>query len=113
MKGLESITYEFNGRCLNISLGEVVYISYGDILETIERGKILQYVRSLYSIISDWEHDYNNVNLIDGNNWKLSIIYADGNKSEYSGKSNYPYNFGAFERLNQKLIMEVLNGKIY
>ena len=48
--------------------------------------------------------------MIDGSSWSLSIIYSNGNKKEYSGKSSYPNNFEAFERLNQKLIDEVQNG---
>ena len=44
--------------------------------------------------------EYINTKLIDNSNWKLAIIFTNGNKKQYRGKSSYPYNFEAFESLN-------------
>ena len=70
----------------------------------------VEYLRNLFCIIDSWNKEYINTKMIDGSSWSLSIIYSNGNKKEYSGKSSYPNNFEAFERLNQKLINEVQNG---
>ena len=48
--------------------------------------------------------------MIDGDIWELSISYKNGNIVEYKGRSNYPLNFEAFERLNEKLISEGIGG---
>lgn len=112
MKGIKSIIYELNNQSLIISFGETNNVLYKDISGTISNDKLLEYLRKLYGIINDWKEEYINTKLIDNSTWKLSIIFIDGNKKEYIGKSSYPYNFEVFERLNQELIEEVLNGKI-
>ena len=113
MKGIKSIIYEFNGQSLVISLGETNNVSYKDTSGTTTEEKMLEYLRKLYGITSNWKEEYINTKLIDSSNWKLSIIFTDGNKKEYRGKSSYPYNFESFERLNQELIDEVLYGQVY
>lgn len=110
MKGIKSIIYEIDSQILNINLGEKIQIKYKDISIIISEEKIFEYLRNLFSIINDWNKEYINTRIIDGGNWKLSIINSNGNIKEYIGKSSYPNNFEAFERLNQKLIEEVQNG---
>lgn len=110
MKGIKSIIYEIDAESLIINIGEKIQIEYKDILKIISKEKTLEYLKSLFHIIDSWEKEYINIKTIDGSSWKLSIIYFDGNKKEYSGRSSYPNNFEAFERLNQKLIDEVQNG---
>ena len=112
MKGIKNIIYEFNGICIfNISLDNN-HIIYKDVSGTITKDKMIEYIRNLYGIINGWDEEYISTKLIDNSNWELEIIFTNGNKKQYRGKSEYPYNFEAFERLNQELINEVLNGKI-
>ena len=109
--GVKQIIYEKNNNSLIISVNiEESTIENNDILRTIDNELILKYLDSLYRIIDDWQKEYINTTIIDGDNWKLSIVYTNGNKKEYFGKSSYPKNFEAFERLNQNLIYEAQNG---
>lgn len=110
MKDIKSIIYEINNRTLSINIGEKNIIKYNNILNIISEEKIFEYLMNLFRIIYNWNEKYIDISVIDGNNWKLSIIYSNGNKKEYIGKSSYPNNFEAFERLNRKLIDEVQNG---
>lgn len=110
MIGIKNITFEKNGKSLNIYISNQSKIIYKDISITIDNNVIFKYLESLFSIIDSWQMEYIDTKTIDGDNWKLSIVYIDDSKKEYYGKANYPTNFEAFERLNQKLIDEVQNG---
>lgn len=110
MKDVKSIVYEIDGQILSINIGEKSQIKYGNILSVISKEKLFKYLEELLCIIVNWDDEYINTNVIDGSNWKLSIIYFNDNKKEYRGKSSFPNNFEAFESLNQKLIKDVQNG---
>lgn len=110
MIGIKNIIYERNNETFIISIDNESKIQYNDILKSIDNKFVFKYLDSLYRIIDNWEKEYIDTKIIDGDSWKLSIIYINGNKKEYRGKSSYPTNFEAFERLNQKLIDEVQNG---
>ncbi len=110
MKDIKSIVYEIDGQILSINIGEKSQIKYGNILSVISEEKLFKYLEELLCIIVNWDDEYINTNVIDGSNWKLSIIYFNDNKKEYRGKSSFPNNFVAFESLNQKLIKDVQNG---
>ena len=110
MKDIKIIIYEINGQTLSIGIGEKIQIKYKDISSVISEERFFKYLEKFFGIIDNWDKEYINTNVIDGNNWKLSIIYSNGNKKEYRGKSSYPNNFEAFERLNQELIDEVQIG---
>ena len=110
MIGVKSIIYEKNNKKLIINIDKESKIQYNDILKSLDNILVFKYLDSLYRIIDDWQKEYINMKIIDGDRWKLTITYINGNKKEYYGKSSYPTNFEAFERLNQKLIEEVQNG---
>lgn len=110
MIGIKSIIYEKNDSNLTITINPTSTITYRDISKTVENELIFKYLQALFAITDDWNKEYINMGTIDGDIWKLSIIYTNGNKKEYSGKSCYPINFDAFERLNLKIINEGLNG---
>ena len=101
MRSIKSITYEIDGLTLSINIREKIQIKYMDISSIISEEKVFEYLKNLFSIIDNWDKEYINTRIIDSNNWKLSIIYSNGNEKEYRGKSSYPNNFEAFERLNQ------------
>lgn len=110
MKGIKSIVYEIDDQYLIIGIGDKNLIKYKDISSIINKEKIIEYLKNLFCIIDSWKNEYINTKIIDGRSWNLSIIYSNGMTREYIGKSSYPNNFEAFERLNQKLIDEVQNG---
>ncbi len=110
MKGIKAVIYETNGQSMFIDIGDKIQFISNDISCIISEKSTLEYLKNLFYIIDDWELKYVNPEMIDGDNWKLSIIYFNGNKKEYSGKSSFPNNFEAFERLNQELIDGVYNG---
>ncbi len=110
MVGVSRIIYEKNSEKLIINIKNECKIQYKDVLKSIDNKLVFKYLESLYCIIDDWQKEYVNPSIIDGDSWKLSIIYINGKKKEYYGKSGYPTNFEAFESLNRKLIDEVQNG---
>lgn len=110
MIGIKGISFKKNNETLNISIGAESKMYYRDILLLIDNNIIFKYLENLLSIIDSWQNEYIDTEIIDGDSWKLSIIYDDESKKEYFGKACFPYNFEALERLNQKLIGEVLNG---
>ena len=107
MIGVKNVIFENNNTSLVINVGNKCYLYYNGITNSIDNKKMFNYLISLHRIIDNWEKEYINTTVIDGSSWKLSIIYTDGNKIEYRGRSNYPTNFEALERLNQELINEV------
>lgn len=111
MIDIKSITFENNGNSLIICVSNKSKITYDDISIIVSNDIIIKYLDSLFSIIDSWKDEYINTNIIDGNSWHLTIIYANNNKKEYYGKSQYPNNFEALKRLNQDLIDEVRHGK--
>ena len=111
MIGVKHITYEKNNKRLSISINnEESTIKTNDILKSINNELVLKYLDSLYRIIDNWQKEYIDTSVIDGDSWNLSITYVNGNKKEYYGKASYPTNFEALERLNKELIDEVQNG---
>lgn len=109
--GIKCMIYKNNNNSLIISINNYeCIIKNNDILISIDNKLVYKYFDSLYRIIDDWQKEYIDTRIIDGDSWKLSITYMDGSKQEYYGKSSYPTNFEAFERLNQQLISEVQNG---
>lgn len=104
---IKSIIYENNNQTLIINIGYKNEIKYKDILGTLSNEKIYEYLKNLFCVINNWNPVYINNYVIDGGGWKLSILYDNGKKKEYSGKADYPSNFEVFEMLNQKLIEEV------
>ena len=111
MQGIKNIIYEIDGQVLSfINIGEKIQIKYKDISSIISEEKFFKYLEKFFCIIDNWDKEYINTNVIDGNNWKLSIIYSNSDEKEYRGKSSFPNNFEAFERLNQELIVDVRNG---
>lgn len=102
--GVKSIIFERNDESLKIYISNKSKILYKDISKTIDNNVIFKYLELLFNIIDNWQEKYIDTKIIDGDYWKLSITYIDDSKKEFYGKSNYPTNFEAFERLNQNLI---------
>lgn len=107
MIGVKSVIFERNNQSLIINIGNESKVSYKDITKIADDEEILKYLESLFRIIEHWKEEYIDTKMIDGDDWRLSIIYLDGNKKEYYGKADFPTNFEALERLNQKLVDEV------
>ena len=106
---INSIVYEKDNYKFIINVNECK-IQYANTLKVVDQKMVFDYLNSLYGLICEWKDEYINSHMIDGEYWNLSIIFNDGSKKEYRGKASYPYNFDAFESLNQKLIDEVYNG---
>ncbi len=108
--GIKCMIYKNNNNSLIISINNYeCIIQNNDILISIDNKLVYKYFDSLYRIIDDWQKEYIDTKIIDGDSWKLSITYVNGRKREYYGKSSYPTNFEAFERINRELIDEVRN----
>ena len=110
MKDIKAVIYEVDGQIVSINIADKCQIKYRDTLSDVSEEKISKYLEKLFCIIYNWDKEYIKTSVIDGSNWKLSIIYSNDNKKEYRGRASYPNNFEAFERLNQEFIKEVQNG---
>ena len=110
MKEIRKVIYENRGQFLIINICDKNEIIYNNIPMLVDEKTLIKYLQNLYLIINNWDEKYINTKTIDNSYWKLSIIYTDGNKREYMGKSKYPNNFESFERLNLSLVDEVQNG---
>lgn len=106
MIGVKSIIFERDNQSLIIKIEDESKILYQDISKIVNNKVIDKYLESLFKIISDWKMEYINTQVMGGSYWKLDIIYLDGETKEYYGRSEFPNNFEALERLNQKLIEE-------
>lgn len=42
--------------------------------------------------IADWENDYFNIDVLDGEQWELKVSYNDKLKKSISGSNCYPYS---------------------
>ena len=107
MKDIKTIIYENNDQTLIINIDDKNKILYKDITKIVNDELIFKYLISLFSIIANWKDEYINTQTIDGNNWKLCMIFKNNTKKEYKGHAVYPINFEAFEEITQKLIYEV------
>ncbi len=110
MIDLKSIVYERNHNSFTISIDNEIKIKYNEISKTVNDKLFFHYLNFLYRIIDDWQKEYIDIKNIDGDDWKLTITYTNGNIKEYYGNASFPYNFEAFERLNQEFIEEVYHG---
>ena len=111
MLGVMLVVFENNNKSLVISINkEDSIIQNSDFSKPVDNELVFKYLEKLYRITNDWQKEYINTRIIDGNSWKLSITFDSGNKREYYGRASYPTNFEAFERLNQELIDEVSHG---
>ena len=58
-------------------------------------------------MLDEWEDEYIDRTLTDGDLWNFVITYQNGKEKKYIGRSSYPYNFDAFLDLNREIINEV------
>lgn len=105
MLGIENIIYENNNDIFYIDVSKKT-LSYMNIKKEISENTIFNYLDKLFRIIDIWEEEYSDFQIIDKNSWKLLINYQDGRIKKHFGNSDYPFNFEAFEKLNQNLIRE-------
>lgn len=77
MIGVKNVTFEKNGKSLNIYISNKSKILYKDISKTIDNNVIFKYLESLFCIIDGWKMEYINTKAIDGDYWNLSITYID------------------------------------
>lgn len=105
MTDIKKIIFELNRNTLIIDIGTKCEITYQNISKEVDKKIIYNYVENLLLITDNWQSEYNDLTVIDGNMWKLSIHYMD-HSTVYSGKALLPDNFDTFERLNSKLLEE-------
>ena len=74
-----------------------------DIETTISEKDWLMVTTKLEKIIQDWQPEYNDYNIQDGFNWKLTITDSSNNEYIYKGINAYPKNFKKFDKLLDKL----------
>ena len=103
MLGIKNITYESKNGVFHLNVNEKT-LSYMSVKQEINQNTIFNYLERLFRIIDMWQEEYSSSNVIGGDSWQLLIDYTDGRIKKYSGYSNLPSNFEAFERLNQDII---------
>ena len=96
---IKTIIYEINGRGLIIDI-EKNTVRYENTNRQISDEVLFNYLSRFFSIINNWEEEYIDNSIIDGNVWKLVIIYTDGNQKQYRGKAKCPINLDSLEEIN-------------
>lgn len=100
---IKTIIYEINGRDLIIDIENNI-VFYENTNRQISDEVLFNYLRRFFSIINRWEEEYIDNSIIDGNVWKLVIVYTNGTQTQYRGKAKCPINFDSLEEINYKLI---------
>ena len=100
---IKTIICEINNYSLVIDM-ENYTIFYNGINKKINEDILFNYLTHFFSIINDWEEEYIDYSIIDGNVWRILITYTDGSQKQYRGKAKCPINFSSFEEINYKLI---------
>lgn len=77
-------------------------------VDNINNKLVTQFIDDLYRVIDGWQSSYEDSNLIDRTEWNLQIIYRDGKIQSYSGRNNFPSNFEYLEKINSKLMDNIL-----
>ncbi len=106
MIDVKEVLFERNGKNLILSLENEAEVFFQDVSRKIEPTVAFNYLSDLMLIIDNWQNKYIDYSIIDGEHWKLVIIYLDGSKKEFVGKGCFPNNFEAVEKINQKLTGE-------
>lgn len=107
MLGIKNIEYKNKNGIFQINIKDRT-LCYMNIKQEISQNTIFNYLERLFRIIDTWQEEYSNANIIGSDNWQLLIDYTDGRRKKYSGYSNLPSNFEAFQRLNQDLVKGVI-----
>ena len=99
MVNIEKIIYRRNDNNYIISIGEECLVKYND--KAIKYGyeDIEKNIKSIILMTYDWEREYIDNFIIDGDNWSLSIKYKNGREVNYNGSGKFPYNIDAFEKI--------------
>ena len=100
---IKTIICKINNSKLIIDI-ENCSVFYNDINKKINEDILFNYLERFFSIIPDWEEEYIDNSIIDGNMWELIINYTDCSQKKYHGKAKYPINFDSLEEINYKLI---------
>lgn len=108
--GVKSIIFERNGHFLIVNFGDRCEVLCSSSSMIIDNNIAFKYLEHVLGIIDGWKKEYIDTRIIDGDSWKLSIIYVNGKKREYYGRASFPANFEEIERLNVRLMEDVLNG---
>lgn len=80
-------------------------------IDNISNELIIKYLDQLLRTIDGWKKEYINQNCLDGMIWKLTVIYRNGEKIEYIGKNEFPYNFEHLEKIEYQLINKIMEKK--
>ncbi len=62
--------------------------------EDMNKAELLEELCEIH--MGEWDHEYVNLNVLDGIQWSVTINYADDTKRTYEGSNKYPYNFDRF-----------------
>ncbi|ALB29767.1 hypothetical protein [Companilactobacillus heilongjiangensis] len=65
---------------------------------------ILKLDRKLQRLhFENWNHEYNDNHILDGEQWEVEVYYHDGTEVNYYGSNAYPDNFDSLRRIFKPL----------
>lgn len=91
-----------NGNILTINSQNEVFYNGNKI--TIDNEKLTDSLMNIIYIICNWNSEYIDTSVIDGNDWKIAIEYVDGVNREYRGHGMYPDNFDGVNTLIKEIV---------
>lgn len=120
IKIAQKVIYEKNmmpsiRECIEIDVenNKICYIKNDNKIEkeNISNELITNYLEQLFRITNGWKKEYINQDFFDGIEWRLTIIYRDGEKTEYIGKNKFPYNFVYLDKIEYQMINKIMENK--
>ena len=60
----------------------------------IERERLISKLKSIH--MGDWDSAYNRLGILDGEDWSVTLRFADGSEECFHGGNAYPFSFTRF-----------------
>lgn len=60
----------------------------------IERERLISELKSIH--MGDWDSVYNRLGILDGEDWSVTLRFADGSEECFHGSNAYPFSFTQF-----------------
>ena len=106
----ENRLYEFGAGDYGIERNEKAKNQGYQKVTKLSESKLDEFVRKADGVgFFKWKELYDNDHILDGHQWGIEIVYADGRKKEISGSNKYPSSwnemYDEFEKLTGKNIL--------
>lgn len=94
----KTLSADFSGGKTFAKIVRVSNPLYGDEnrkkVGEIERERLITELKSIH--MGDWDSSYNRLGILDGEDWSVTLRFADGSEECFHGGNAYPFSFTRF-----------------